>query len=110
MPEHEQTFIKPVGDLIEALSKAGRLAGDLSIGNRQVTLNLEYLGLVVTVCENSYKHIQSIGWLDLSEARSPFGIIKSKIDYCIHAINREIMKSAADVKHRPISERRWQYD
>lgn len=75
-----RTFIEPVPELVEALSLAGRLAGDYTLNGRLYTAECWYMGLNIKGTAKTggivLNETETIAWLSLSKVKDPRGLIK----------------------------------
>lgn len=99
----DQSFIEPVPNIVEALSRSARKAVEISTKEIDVNLEVHYTGLQVCARRRQYRHNILISWLDLSKYPNPYDIIEKTIDECVECVNNRIKEDIHAASQRRIA-------
>jgi len=88
----EQTFVEPVPNWVEELSRIGKIAGAKSVGRLQIFIYLEKPGLEIRVSlqNNHWRHV--VRWTDIATSKNVSEMFECLMDRGINQVNRHLSK------------------
>lgn len=88
----EQTFVEPLPNILEELSRIGKLAGDKSVGRAQVFIYLEKPGLEIRISVRELHWRYVVSWIEIAKSNNVLEMFECLMDRGIVQLNRTLVK------------------